>query len=178
MSELITAARPYARAAFQVANETNALERWDEMLGLCAAVAADQSVSALLRNPSLSWQQEAEIVEHICADQLDQSGVNFIRLLAENDRLSLLSDIAELFHQYRIEADDSIDAELISAYDTDQAAVDKIADSLSKRLGKKVSLSTSTDAALIGGAIIRAGDIVIDGSIRGRLEKLATDMVN
>ena len=178
MSELITAARPYARAAFQVANETNALVQWDEMLGLCAAVAADQSVSALLHNPSLSWQQEAEIVEHICAEHLDERGVNFIRLLAESDRLSLLSDIAELFHQYRIEADGSIDAELISAHDTDQAAVDKIADALSKRLGKKVSLSTSTDAALIGGAIIRVGDIVIDGSIRGRLEKLATDMAN
>lgn len=72
MSELITAARPYARAAFQVANETNALVQWDEMLGLCAAVAADQSVSALLNNPSLSWQQEAEIVEHICAEHLDE----------------------------------------------------------------------------------------------------------
>ena len=90
----------------------------------------------------------------------------------------MLTDIAGLFHQYRIEADASIDAELISANDVAQAEIDKIADSLSKRLGKKVSLSTSIDAALIGGAIIRAGDIVIDGSIRGRLDKLATEMVN
>ena len=178
MSELITAARPYARAAFQVANETNALEQWDDMLGLCAAVAADNSVSTMLQNQSLSWQQQAEIIEHICADQLDERGVNFIRLLAESDRINLLTDIAGLFHQYRIEADASIDAELISANDVAQAEIDKIADSLSKRLGKKVSLSTSIDAALIGGAIIRAGDIVIDGSIRGRLEKLATEMVN
>ena len=178
MSELTTAARPYARAAFEIASSNNATEQWTEMLNFCAAVAYDPTMKAELDSPRLSWQQAAELFQKVCAEQLDQRGNNFIKLLAEKHRLTLLPEIAALFQHYRARAQGTVDAELISAQQVDAEQIDAITNSLSKRLGKKVTLSTRIDETLIGGAIIRAGDIVIDGSMRGRLEKLSTALIN
>ena len=178
MSELITAARPYARAAFDVASENGAIDQWTEMLNLCAAVAHDSTMKAALDNPNLNWQQSADLFNEICAEHLDARGKNFIKLLAENDRLALLPEIAALYQYYRAQAQGTVDAELVSAQEVSADQVNSIAESLSKRLGKKVSLTTSIDETLIGGAIVRAGDMVIDGSIRGRLEKLSNTLAN
>lgn len=178
MSELITAARPYARAAFDVASENGAIDQWTEMLNLCAAVAHDSTMKAVLDNPNLNWQQSADLFNEICAEHLDARGKNFIKLLAENDRLALLPEIAALYQFYRAQAQGTVDAELVSAQEVSADQVNSIAESLSKRLGKKVSLTTSIDETLIGGAIVRAGDMVIDGSIRGRLEKLSNTLAN
>ena len=178
MSELTTAARPYARAAYEIASNNNEVDQWTRMLSLCAAVAHDGKMQELLDSPTISWQQEAEIFQEVCSDELSARGKNFIMLLAENHRLSLLPEITALFQYYRAQATGTVDAELISAQAVSNDQVSAIADSLSKRLGKKVTLTTQIDESLIGGAIIRAGDIVIDGSLRGRLDKLSTTLVN
>ena len=114
-----------------------------------------------------------------CArNRLDERGKNFIKLLAENDRLILLPEIAALYQYYRAQAQGTVNAELVSALEVSNEQVNAIAASLSKRLGKKVSLTTRIDETLIGGAIVRAGDMVIDGSIRGRLEKMSATLAN
>lgn len=178
MSELTTAARPYARAAYEIASNNNEVEQWTRMLNLSAAVAHDSKMQAVLDSPTIGWQQEAEIFQEVCGDELNERGNNFIKLLAENQRLVLLPEITALFQYYRAQATGTVDAELVSAQTVSDDQVNTIANSLSTRLGKKVSLTTRIDESLIGGAIIRAGDIVIDGSLRGRLEKLSTTLVN
>lgn len=178
MSELTTAARPYARAAYDYASSNGVADQWAEMLGFCAAVADDATMKAALDQPSLNRQQSADLFNEVCADKLNEPGKNFVKLLAENDRISLLPEIAVLYHHYQAEAESTIDAELISALDVDDQQIEAIKTSLTKRLGKKVSITTSIDPSLIGGAVIRAGDMVIDGSVRGRLEKLSNTLTN
>lgn len=178
MSELTTAARPYARAAFAFAAEIGAVPQWAEMLSFCSAVAEDDTMKQALDQPELNRQQKGDLFNQVCADKLTDQGKNFIKLLAENDRISLMPDIAVLFHHYQTEAEGSIDAELISALEVSDQQVQAIAASLAKRLGKKVSLTTKLDQSLIGGAVIRAGDMVIDGSVKGRLEKLSNTLSN
>ncbi len=176
MSELTTAARPYARAAFDYASTNDVITKWAEMLGFCGAVADDAMMKAALDQPGLNRQQAADLFNEVCADKLDEHAKNFIKLLAENDRISLLPDIAVLYHHYQIEAEGTVDAQLISALEVSEQQVQAITASLAKRLGKKISITTSIDDLLIGGAIIRAGDMVIDGSVRGRLEKLSNTL--
>jgi F-type H+-transporting ATPase subunit delta len=178
VSELTTAARPYARAAFAIASDNNEVEQWTNMLNICAAVVHDPTMSSVLDNPRLSWQQEAELIETVCEGQLNEHGKNFIKLLAQQGRLELLAEITALFQHYNAEATSTVQAEVISAQHVDDDQLDSIAKSLSARLGKKVTLTTRIDESLIGGAIITAGDMVIDGSLRGRLNKLSTALVN
>lgn len=178
MSELTTAARPYARAAFDYASSNNVIDQWAEMLNFCAVVADDETMKAALDQPSLNWQQSANLFSEVCGDQLDSQAKNFIKLLAENDRISLLPDIAVLYHHYKADAQGTVDAELVSALEVSEQQIEAISASLTKRLGKKVSLTTRIDESLIGGAVIRAGDMVIDGSVRGRLEKLSNSLTN
>jgi F-type H+-transporting ATPase subunit delta len=178
MSELTTAARPYARAAFDVANKHGAQQEWTDMLAFISTVAHDPTMTALLDSPGLSQTQSAEMFIAVCEDKIDQRVKNFIKLLAENDRIKLLPEIAALYEHYRAEAEGSIDAEVISASETSDAQLTKIAASLKTRLGKEVRLTSRVDPTLIGGAIIRAGDMVIDGSLSGRLSKLSTTLTN
>ncbi|MEN8129129.1 MAG: F0F1 ATP synthase subunit delta [Pseudomonadota bacterium] len=174
MSELITAARPYARAVFELAREQNRYADWSEMLKFMAAVAQDPSMRAALESPVLASAQSAELFISVCTDNIDESGRNFIKLLAENRRLVLLPDIAAQYEQYRADAEGKIEAEVVSARKITQQQSNNIATALKARLGREVTITTRTDSTLLGGAIIRAGDLVIDGSIRGKLNKLAT----
>lgn len=174
MSELTTFARPYAGAAFSLAKAQKQFDRWSEMLKFMAAVAHDGGMRALLDNPRLSHEQRAEMFITVCEDQLDDEGRNFVKLLAENARLALLPEIAALYEFMRREAEGRVDAEVVSAHEISKAQTDAIARALKKRLGREVHLTTRTDENLLGGAIIHAGDLVIDGSIRGRLDKLST----
>lgn len=178
MSELTTAARPYARAAFDIANIHGESKQWSEMLVFMAAVAHDPTMIALLDSPGLSQEQSAEMFISVCEDQVNQHGKNFIKLLAENDRIKLLPEITALYEHYRAEAEGSIDAEVISASEVSESQLVKIAAALKTRLGKEVRLTSKIDPSLIGGAIIRAGDMVIDGSITGRLTKLSTSLAH
>ena len=172
MAETTTLARPYARAAFEFASQDNALQSWSNLLALFAAVAKQPAVSSVLRDPSLSSSQIAESFESICGDAIDRKGKNFIQLLAENKRLVLLSEIAELFEVLKADRERSVEVEVTSAFEISSEVAGKLAASLKKRLDREINLSTSVDESLVGGAVIRAGDMVIDSSVRGKLTKL------
>jgi len=178
VSELITAARPYARAVFTSATEHNSVDAWSNMLNFCAALSKDVKMQQMMANPSLNLQEAADLFNEVCGDQLNDHGRNFIKILADNDRLVLLPEINQLFQDYRAQSEGAIEAELIAALEVGESQLRAIEASLSERLGKKVTLTSRIDESLIGGAIIQAGDMVIDGSIRGQLDKLANTLVN
>ena len=176
MAEILTVARPYAQAAFQFADAHQALKEWSGMLEFLAVVAADPEMTALIENPRMTETQLAELFISISADRLDDNCHNFIRLLAENRRLKLLPEIASLFEIQRRDAEKSIRAELITAFPASEAQQASVTAALKQRLGREIELICTTDASLIGGAIIRAGDLVIDGSVRGKLERLGNSL--
>lgn len=173
MSEITTAARPYARAAFEYAREHKVVDAWSQSLALLAAVVVDSKVRSLLDNPRLSHTQRADMLIGICEGKLDTGCENLIRLLAENHRLRLLPEILVEYEIRRAELEGTVEATLISAKDVSDTQLKKIAKALETRLGKKVQLQSRIDESLIGGAIIKAGDRVIDGSIKSRLEKMS-----
>ena len=176
MAETITVARPYAQAAFNYATEQQALREWSDMLALLATVAADPDMVRVIESPQLTEKQLADLMVDVCGDRLTDKGANFVRVLADNRRLELLPDIAALFEIQRQEAEGTIKAELVSAYPATDEQQALIIESLRRRLGKDIELSCSTDAGLLGGAIIRAGDLVIDGSVRGKLQRLGSTL--
>lgn len=176
MSELTTLARPYAKAVFEVAREAGDLARWSDQLGFMAAVVHDPTMKAFLDSPKLTREAAAETVIGVCEGRIDDQGKNFVRLLAENGRLTLLPEIAAIYEVMRAEAEGKVEARVISAQPVSDAQKSAIAQSLAKRLGREVELVCEVDESLIGGAVIRAGDLVIDGSVRGRLERMAANL--
>jgi F-type H+-transporting ATPase subunit delta len=176
MAEITTVARPYAQAVFKCASETGRLSDWSDMLQFAAAVANDETMLDLVEGTRYSKSKLAQLFIDVCGEHLDQEGQNLIRVLAENRRLRLLPEVAAVYEIYRAEAESTIDADMISAYPVTDKQRQSIAKVLSDRLGRKVRLSVTTDDSLLGGAVIRAGDMVIDGSVRGKLLKLATAM--
>ena len=172
MAETTTLARPYAKAAFEVASQDNALQNWSNLLAMLSSVSRQPAVNSILRDPSLSSSQIATSFESICGEEIDGKGRNFIRLLAENKRLILLSEIAELYDALKAEQERSLEVEITSAFEISPEIAEKLAVSLKKRLEREINLTTSIDESLVGGAVIRAGDMVIDNSVRGKLTKL------
>ena len=170
MAETTTLARPYARAAFEVALQDKNLETWSKTLALASAITGQPSVNAVLRDPSLSSAQIADSFIGVCEGEIQGKGENFIRLLAENKRL--LSDIAEIYEGLKADQERSIDVELTTAFEISSEASEKLGAALRARLERDINLATKVDQALIGGAIIRTGDMVIDSSVRGKLTKL------
>ncbi|MEZ5558532.1 MAG: F0F1 ATP synthase subunit delta [Pseudomonadales bacterium] len=175
MAELATLARPYANAVFEIALGAggDALTRWSRMLQLLAAVAQQPGVERLLGSPDVADEQKARRLIEICGDDLDDRARRFVQVLARNKRLGLIADVAEQFEALRAEQERVLDVEVVSAYPLSDAQVERIKGALQARYSKEVSLSSSVDQSLIGGAVIRAGDTVIDGSVRGKLGKLA-----
>ncbi|NND66478.1 MAG: F0F1 ATP synthase subunit delta [Halioglobus sp.] len=176
MAELSTLARPYAKAAFEYARDKGALGEWSRQLATCAAVSADDRVSAMLDDPALTDEQQAQALNDVCADVTGAEVKNFVRILASNKRLGLLPEIFQQFELYKANQEKSVDVEVISAFDLDDSTADRLAQVLRGKLEREVNLSTATDEGLLGGVLIRAGDMVIDGSVRGRLNKLAEAM--
>lgn len=176
MAELSTLARPYAKAAFEYAQNSNQLTQWSEQLAIAAAVVSEPGMRAALNNPALTAQQQASMVSDVCGDALGDNQRNFISVLAANKRLALLSEIQALFVQYKANHEKTVDVEVISAFELADNARDKLAEILGKKLERQVKVRTSTDRSLLGGVLIKAGDLVIDGSVRGRLNKLAAAM--
>jgi F-type H+-transporting ATPase subunit delta len=176
MSEKTTAARPYAKAAFEVAKDAGNLAGWSDQLAFMSAVASDAKMNEFLDSPKITRETMAKAFLETCEGKVDDGGRNFIRLLAENDRLPLLPEIARLFETMKAEAERKVEATVFSAQDVDADQKKSIADALKKRLGRDVDLVCKVDDSLIGGAIIRAGDLVIDGSVRGRLSRLASSL--
>ncbi|GAB5453060.1 MAG: F0F1 ATP synthase subunit delta [Halioglobus sp.] len=176
MAELSTLARPYARAAFEHAREKNALAEWSQQLATCAAVIAHEDVRAALDDPALTGEEQAGVLNSICGDATGPQVQNFVSVLATNKRLPLLPEIRDQFELFKANQEKSVDVEVVSAFDLDDALTQKIAGVLRRKLDRDVKVSTSTDGSLLGGVLIRAGDMVIDGSVRGRLNKLAEAM--
>lgn len=174
MAELSTVARPYAQAAFDLAREEGALKGWSEMLRYAAVVAADNSMEALLDNPQVSRERAEQLFLDICGERLNPLVQNFVRLLAQNRRLILLPAIASQFEAMRAEAEGSIEAEVVSAFPLTEAQQRQLADGLKKRFGREVNLVTHVDESLLGGAVVRVGDTVIDGSAAEQLNRLAS----
>ena len=174
MAETQTIARPYAQAAFLHASEQHQLKEWSDMLSLLAAIASDPAMRPLIDSPRLTEQQLADLFIDIGGEYLDDKCTNFVRVLADNRRLGLLGDIAALYEIQRRDAEGMVRAELVSAYPSSEAQQAQVIESLRRRLGREIELTCSTDPGLLGGAIIRAGDLVIDGSVRGKLERLGT----
>ena len=176
MAELTTLARPYAKAAFEYAHAANALQTWSDMLALAAAVAQQDGMQKVLISPSYTAEQKAATFVDVCGDQLNAQGQNFVRVLAENDRLELLPEIDQLFDVFKANQEKSIDVEVATAYELGSDVQDKLAKALSAKLDREVKVSSSVDKSLLGGVLVRAGDTIIDGSVRGRLTKLAEAM--
>ncbi|PJG82526.1 F0F1 ATP synthase subunit delta [Caviibacterium pharyngocola] len=180
MSELTTIARPYAKAAFdfaveQAATDKSAVEKWTEMLNFAAEVVKDDAMKELLTS-SLSANKLADTVISICGEQLNQYGQNLIRLMAENKRLTVLPAVLSEFQSYVEEHQATAEVDVVSAQPLSEAQRKKIITAMEKRLARKVKLNCSTDSTLIAGAIIRTDDFVIDGSSRGQLNRLASEL--
>lgn len=174
MAETITVARPYAQAAFQFASAQQALKGWSDKLSLLAAIARDTAIRGLIDSPRVTEGQLADLVIQVAGDLIDEKCANFVRVLADNHRLALLPEIAALFEIQRRKAEGRVQAELISAFPASDAQQAQVVESLRKRLGRDIELTCKVDTSLLGGAIIRAGDLVIDGSVRGKLQRLGT----
>ena len=181
MAEYITLARPYAKAVFELARDKDTLDVWSRTLASLAGLCADVSVQELLVSPKASAPVRAEILIELAAksgQKLDLQGRNFVGLLAENRRLGLLPDIAIDFERLRAEAENTLDVELRAAMPVAPAEQKRIGDALHKKLGRNITLRYVQDKTLIGGAVIRAGDLVIDGSVREKLGRLATELTH
>ncbi|PCH62508.1 MAG: F0F1 ATP synthase subunit delta [SAR86 cluster bacterium] len=176
MAELLTLARPYAKAAFEAAVEAKDLGKWSKMLSLSTAVTVDKRVANLIASPALSSDLIAQSVIDICGDELDEKAQNFIKLLVENKRINLLPEIFSLFEDLKAAQEKSVDVEITTPFEIPAAISDKLVAALTARLQREINLTTSVDTHLIGGAVIRAGDMVIDSSVRGKLNKLAEAM--
>lgn len=172
MSEVITVARPYAKAAFDVAVEHKALDKWLEMLTFAAEVAHNDTVQGLLHG-SLGTEKLGDLFIQICGDQLNEQGQNLIKVMAENGRLSVLPAVLTEFVALKSELEKQLDASVCSASPLSDADVAKIQASLEKRYGRTVKLNFSIDPSLMAGLVIKAGDDIIDASIRNKLNRLA-----
>ena len=176
MVEKVTLARPYARAAFEAARESNGLANWSQMLAAAATTVADERVVKLLSSPRV---QPADLVELIAAASgADEHGRNFLNTLAQNRRLGVLPQVAAIYEELRAEVENVTDVHVTSAVQLDEQQRARLVAALKKRLKREVRLHCTVDAALIGGAIVRAGDFVIDGSLRARLERLAAQIMH
>ncbi|MBU2897580.1 F0F1 ATP synthase subunit delta [Vibrio hepatarius] len=172
MSDMTTIARPYAKAAFDFAVEKGALDQWGQMLSFAAEVAKNEQIHELLTG-YMSADKLAEVFVAVCGDQVDVHGQNLLKVMAENGRLSTLPDVCKQFLALKKEREKEIDVEVISASELSQEQATNISSKLEQRLERKVKLNCSIDEALLGGVIIRAGDLVIDDSARGRLNRLS-----
>jgi F-type H+-transporting ATPase subunit delta len=183
MADSSTVARPYAKALFDLASAEHALPKWSAALGAAAAVVGDANAKRALANPSLTEAQRAEFVASVAGavpggEALGTPhGRNLLKLLAENDRLAALPEIAAQFDALKAQAENKVKVTLVSASPVDAALAEQVTKSLTQRLGRAVELTLTVDASLLGGAIIRADDMVIDGSVRTRLQRLTESLV-
>jgi len=173
MSQAITVARPYAQAAFDVAQKLGQLKAWSEMLHAAAHALEQKEMQAIATSHEINSDKLYGLMVAVCGNKLSAEEQNFIKLLVENRRLIVLPEILEMFETLRAEAEKSVDVVVTSAFDLNEAQKQKIAAALKVRMGREIKLSCEINRELLGGVIIRAGDKVIDGSARTRLSELA-----
>lgn len=177
MAEAATIARPYAKAAFMAARDAKALPAWSAALQLGSAMMADPRVADLVTNPKLGLDQLVTLFAGLAGTgDTDAHWQNFVRLLATNKRLEVFRDIAALFELLRAQYENELDVQVTSAVAMNAEEQAGMVAALKKRFRRDVRMSLAVDSSLLGGAVIRAGDLVIDGSMRGRLDRLASDL--
>lgn len=172
MSQALTLARPYARAAFRQAQTEGKLALWSDMLAFLATALSDAALLRALDDPRVPRERQLALVLEICGGHLSASGENFVRVLASAGRLPLAPAIRELFETLRAEAENTLRVELAAAYPVNAKYQQDLAAALNRRLGRAIEFSVRTDPALLAGVVIRAGDQVIDASLKGRLAAL------
>ena len=176
MAELAALARPYAEAVFLMADEKGELDQWSKMLGFLNLVMSDEQVKKLIDNPKLSKNDLEIAMTGICEGQMDARGLNFVKLLTKNNRLSLTSEITSQYEIKKTEKCEELGVKVISAFPRTDEDKAKLSVSLSDSFGKKVTINVEEDSSLIGGMIIRAGDKVIDGSLNSQIKQLANKL--
>lgn len=177
MAELATIARPYANAVFDLAKRDASLDVWSATLALLDSIIQDEHVHLLLDSPDMAAAVKAQKLADICGEDIPAAGRLFLQSLADNDRLSLIGEVREQFETLRAEEQRSLEVQVISAFPLTDEQSNEIKIALDRRFDKDVTIEASVDESLLGGALIRAGDVVIDGSVRGKLNKLAETLV-
>ncbi len=178
MSELATLARPYATAAYKRAKQTGTTSKWSESLAFLAAVIQNPQISLAAANPNANKEGFIRALLDLCQGRLDVEGENLVRLLVANRRLGVVNLISEQFEQFRADDEGYIVADVRTAFPLDDAELAQITTVLQQTLGKQPHLNVQTDETLIGGVLIKAGDRVIDASVRGQIQRLAKRLYN
>jgi F-type H+-transporting ATPase subunit delta len=176
MTDFTTAARPYANAVYDIASQTNTLDSWSDALANLAAVVSDAQMGGLLADPDMGKQQKGELVSQVLGDKLNEQQQNLVKLMAENGRLSIMPDVRDQFEVARAKAENKVDAEVISAFELTAQQTDELVNTLKNKLGCDVTLTTTVDESLIGGIVIKAGDTIIDASMKSQLDSLALSL--
>ena len=176
MADRLTIARPYAKAAFQQAKADGQLTAWSNALGRAAAAVADPRVRALFGSPKVTTAQLAELITGV-AGELDDRSRNFLALVADSKRLPFLPEISQIFDSLKADAERVVDVHITAATALPEAEAAQLTAALAKRFDRTVRVESSVDPSLIGGAVVRAGDLTIDGSLKARLARLAQDLV-
>lgn len=176
MAELSTLARPYAKAAFSAAVDSGDISAWSTALQTLAVISKAESVADLIASPSVSALDKAKTIAEIAGEDCNEGASNLLVVLAENDRFALLSEISSQYENFRAEHEKSSAVIVTSAFELSDAQQKTLTEKLSAKLSRDVSLTVNVDSTLIGGVIIKAGDLVIDDSVRGKLSKLADAM--
>ena len=176
MSSLTTLARPYAKAAFELANGDSNLAAWDDLLAAAAAVTSDEAMAGWLQSPHSTAEKAIEILVEALGSEVDPRFQGFLSVLAENGRLALCADISSMFEKLRQQAEKRLQVRVVSAVALQEAEAESMQAALAKRFDSAISLKNEIDAGVLGGAIIYAGDQVIDGSLLGRLNRLETSL--
>jgi F-type H+-transporting ATPase subunit delta len=176
MSSLATLARPYAKAAFELARDGQELSGWDEMLGLASAIVSEASMAELMDNPLVGRDRIVGIFTDAAGERFDQRFRDFLKVLAVNDRLPLLPQVHDLFRELRNEAENRLQVRVVSAVPLDDEQAGRMKAALAERFKCEIELENEVNDGVIGGAVVYAGDQVIDGSLRGRLQKLSNSL--
>ena len=173
MSELSTLARPYAEAVFRMAQGESDLAGWSSRVATLAAIVSDAQLARLITDPAVSADRVASLIIEVAGADLGERGGNFVKVLAENDRLSLLPEIDAQFETLKANAEGTLEATITSAQPLTQAQVDDLVAGLKAKFNRAVNVQVAVDPELIGGAVIAIGDQVMDGSVKGRLQRMA-----
>ena len=178
MASLTTLARPYAKGAFELAQAEQALAAWDDMLTLAGDIVTEESMAALLKNPDVGRDQALDIIIGAAGDAFTERFRGFLSVLSANDRLALLPRVTGLYRQFREKAENRLRVKVVSAVPLDEGQAGQMKEALAQRFECEIELDNEIDAGIIGGAVVYAGDQVIDGSLQGRLGKLSNSLAN
>lgn len=173
MSELSTLARPYAEAVFRLAQGEKDLAGWSARVQSLALIAADEQLARLIADPAVAAERVANLIIEVAGADLGDRGANFVKVLADNDRLVLLPEISAQFETLKASAEGTLEATITSAQELTQAQIDDLVAGLKAKFNRAVNVQVTVDPELIGGAVIAVGDQVIDGSVKGRLQRMA-----